>query len=143
MQKDDKRTGLSFFESEHDIPFRISRLYSIYESEQDKQKGFHPHKQSWHLLFCPYGQVDVLIDTGKERRVISLSDPSVGLILNPNVWREMSCKIPGSVLCVAASGHYDADRLRNDYREYLKFLQEKEWNATIESEEIMGTSNYE
>ena len=138
LSKDDKSTGLSFFEAEHDIPFRISRFYTIFESEQDHQKGFHPHKQSWHLLFCPYGDIEVIIDTGKERKTISLSDPDIGLILHPSVWREMIWKKSGSVLCVAASGHYEANKLRNDYNAYLKFLQEREWSATVESAEIMG-----
>ncbi len=138
LQKDDQNTGLSFFESEHDVPFRISRLYTIFETEQDKQKGYHAHKQSWHLMFCPYGSIDVLVDTGKERKTISLSDPSTGLILHPSVWREMLWRKSGSVLCVAASGHYDTDKLRSDYKEYLRFLQEKEWSATLESAEIMG-----
>lgn len=138
LQKDSLGTGLSFFESEHDIPFKISRFYTIFESEQERQSGFHAHKQSWHLLFCPYGSIDVMVDTGKERKTINLSDPSTGIILHPSVWREMVWKRTGSVLCVAASGHYDANRLRNDYNEYLRFLQEKEWSATIESAEIMG-----
>lgn len=138
LQKDDVHSGLSFFEGEHDIPFRIRRLYSIYESEQDYQKGFHPHKQSWHLLFCPYGSIDVYIDTGKESRHILLDDPSIGLILHPSVWREMSWTTPGSVLCVAASGHYEAEKLRNDYNAYQKFLKEKEWSAVMESAQITG-----
>lgn len=138
LQKNDKNTGLSFFEGEHDIPFQIRRLYTIFESEQENQMGYHAHKQSWHFMFCPYGSIDVLVDTGKERKTINLSDPSVGLILHPSVWREMIWKKTGSVLCVAASGHYDADSLRNNYSDYLKFLQEKEWSATIESAEIMG-----
>lgn len=138
LQEDKKDTGLSFFESEHDVPFRVSRIYTIFNSEQDNQRGYHAHKQSWHLLFCPYGSIDVIIDTGRERKVISLSHPSTGLILHPSVWREMYWKKDDSVLCVAASGHYDSDKLRDDYNEYLKFLQEKEWSATIESAEIMG-----
>ena len=136
----DKDTGLSFFESEHDIPFQIRRMYTIFESEQDRQKGFHAHKQSWHLLICLYGSIDVMIDTGKEHRSINLSDPSIGLILHPSIWREMVWKKPGSVLCVAASGHYDAEKLRTNYDDYRKFLQEKEWAATVESAEIIGNT---
>ncbi len=138
LQKDDKSTGLSFFESEHDIPFQVRRFYTIFESEQENQKGFHAHKQSWHLLFCPYGAINVFVDTGKEKKNIALSDPSLGLILHPSVWREMTWKKPGSVLCVAASGHYDSETLINDYDEYLKFLRDKEWFAVIESSEILG-----
>jgi len=140
LQKDHTDTGLSFFEGEHDVPFRISRLYTIFETEQDNQRGFHAHKQSWHLLFCPFGVIDVIVDTGRERKMITLDDPSTGLILHPGVWREIIWKRSGSVLCVAASGHYDANKLRDDYDQYLKFLQEKEWSATIESAEIMGES---
>lgn len=138
LLKDDPTTGLSFFEGEHDIPFQIRRFYTVFESEQERQKGFHAHKQSWHLFFCPYGAVDVLVDTGKERKKVPLSDPSTGLILHPGVWREMTWKKEGSVLCVAASGHYDPEKLRNDYSEYLEFLQEKERATTMESAEIMG-----
>ena len=137
LQKDDNNTGLSFFEGEHDIPFRINRIYTIFESEQDNQKGYHAHKQSWHFLFCPFGSIAVIVDTGKERKTILLSDPSTGLILHPGLWREIVWKKSGSILCVAASGHYDSDRLRNNYYEYLKFLQAREWSAMIESAEIV------
>lgn len=136
--KEAPNTGLSFFEGEHDIPFPIRRVYTIFETEQGNQKGFHAHKQSWHLLFCPYGSIDVILDTGRERRTISLEDPSTGLILHPGVWREMVWRKEGSVLCVAASGHYDADRLNVDYDAYLRFLQDKERSATTEFDEIVG-----
>ena len=138
LQKEDRETGLSFFESEHDIPFQVRRFYTIYESEQDYQTGFHPNKQSWHLLFCPYGAIDVMIDTGREKKTVQLSDPSVGLIIHPSVWREMVWKKHESILCVAASGHYDIEKFRHNYDEYLKYLQEKEWAAVLESEQILG-----
>ena len=138
LQREDKSSGLSFFEGEHDIPFKISRLYTIFESDQENQKGFHAHKQSWHLLFCPYGEIDVIVDTGRERKTISLDTPSIGLILHPSIWREMIWKKSGSILCVAASGHYDADKLRDDYDEYMRFVKKKDWSAVIESAEIMG-----
>lgn len=138
LQKDDPTSGLSFFESEHDIPFKIRRLCSIYEKEQDRQTGYHPSKQSWHLLFCPYGSIDVYLDTGKEQKHILLDNPSVGLILHPSIWREMMWKERGSVLCVASSGHYGMETLRTDYEEYLQFIKKKDWSAVVESSDIMG-----
>ncbi len=138
LSKEDQTSGLSFFESERDIPMQIRCFYTIFESEQEKQRGFHAHKQSWHFLFCPYGSIDVIVDTGKERKTISLSKPSEGVILNPHVWREMVWKKQGSVLCVAASDHYDYDKLNSDYSEYLQFLRIRDWSATIESAEVLG-----
>lgn len=139
-QNNNRDCGLSFLESERDIPFRINRIYAIYEGEKDKQKGFHAHKQSWHLLFCPYGAIEVYIDTGKEKKRIMLDSPSTGLILHPGIWRDMEWKQSDSVLCVAASGHYDSDRLRDNYDDYLTFLKKKEWAEFNESIEIFGES---
>lgn len=138
LSKEDQKSGLSFFESEHDIPIQIRCFYTIFESEQDKQRGFHAHKHSWHFMFCPYGSIDVIVDTGKERKTISLSKPSEGIILSPHVWREMVWKKEGSVLCVAASDHYDYDKLNSDYDEYLQYLRIRDWSATIESAEVLG-----
>lgn len=138
LSKNDIATGLSFFEGEHDIPFSIRRFYTFFETEELNQMGFHPHKQSWHMFFCPFGDIEVYLDTGKERMTVSLSDPSVGLIIHPSVWREIIWKKSGSVLCVVASGHYEPERLRNDYSEYERFLKEKEWSAEIESAEFTG-----
>lgn len=138
LSKEDPGSGLSFFEGEHDIPIQIRCFYTIFESEQDKQRGFHANKYSWHFLFCPYGSIDVIVDTGRERKTISLSKPSEGVILSPHVWREMVWKTEGSVLCVAASEHYDYDKLNADYGEYLQYLRIRDWSATIESAEVMG-----
>lgn len=125
MNNDAGISGLSFVEGERDIPFEIKRMYFIYENEQEIQKGFYPHKQSWHLLFCPNGKIDVTIDNGNNRTVISLDNPSKGLILHPSLWREIVWIVKGSVLCVAASGHYEAYKYRRNYTEYLKYVKER------------------
>lgn len=135
--KEDVESGLSFLEAEQDIPFKIKRLYCVYEKE-DKQKGFHPHKHSWQLLFCPYGVIDVLIDDGKERKIITLDAPSKGLILHSGVWREITWKMKDSVLCIAASGHYEPDKLRTDYNMYLDFIMDGRPDNQIESAGFIG-----
>lgn len=123
ITSDDMESGLSFFESERDIPFKINRFYCIYE--KNNQKGFHLHKQSWQLLFCPYGAIDVFVDDGIERRTISLDNPSKGLVLHPGIWREIVWKEENSVLCVATSGHYEPEKLRDDYNLYLEFIKDR------------------
>lgn len=136
--QEDNETGLSFFESEQDIPFRINRLYTIFKQEEDAQRGFYVYKQSWHMFICPYGEINIYIDTGKEKKNILLSRPSEGLILHPSVWREITWKMPESVLCVVASGHYDSGKLNVNHDDYIKFLQGREWAAVLESAEFMG-----
>ena len=138
LQKNEPRSGLSFFEGEHDIPFRINKLYAVFDKEQDHHTGYFPHNESWHLFFCPYGTIDAYVDTGKEQKHILLDNPSTGIILHPSVWREMRWKTPGSVLCVVASGEYDTENLQTDYDSYTQFVKKKDWSAVVEYSDIMG-----
>lgn len=135
--ENEMESGLSFLEAEQDIPFKINRLYCVYEKESN-QKGFHPHKHSWQLLFCPYGAIDVLIDDGRKKKVVSLDAPNKGLILHPGIWREITWKMKRSILCVAASGHYEPDKLRTDYNIYLDFIKNRKLEDQIESAEFLG-----
>ncbi|MDO4332594.1 MAG: FdtA/QdtA family cupin domain-containing protein [Eubacteriales bacterium] len=143
MNKDEGGSGLSFVEAKHDIPFEIKRMYFIYKNEECMQMGFHPHKQSWHLFFCPNGRIDITIDNGETCSTISLDDPSKGLILHPGVWREIKWINNNSVLCVAASGHYEAFKYRKDYESYLKYVAEKKKTTNDEMADIWGESIYE
>lgn len=96
-------SGLSFLEGEQDIPFKINHLYCIFEKEKNKQNGFQNQEQSWQLLLCPYGAIEVMVDNGAKREKISLDNPSIGLILHADIWRETTWKEKGSVLCIASS----------------------------------------
>lgn len=122
---DPKSGGLSFFESERDIPFAVRRIYWIYEAEKGTHRGFHAHTLNWQILFCPYGSIDIILDDGKEKETVTLDEPSKGLILHPGLWREMIWNKTDSVLCVAASEYYDPDEYIRDYDAFLEFVNKK------------------
>lgn len=124
---------LSFFEGEKDIPFAIKRVYFIYETQKGMHRGFHAHKQNWQLLFCPYGKIDIILDSGSERETVSLDDPSKGLLLHPGLWREMIWRQDSSVLCVVASEYYNPKEYICNYRDYLRYLHEKKQVDGLES----------
>lgn len=112
---------LSFFEANHDIPFDVKRIYYISKVPEGVRRGFHAHKELKQLLFCPYGKIQLVIDDGKKREEITLSDPSVGIMIERPIWREMLWLEKDSVLCVAASDYYSTDDYIRDYNEFLKF----------------------
>ena len=122
---EETESGLSFLEGERDIPFKINHLYCIFEKEKNNQNGFLNHKQSWQLLLCPYGSIEVLVDNGIKRERISLDNPSIGLILRADIWREMIWKEKGSVLCIASSSDYDVDKFDGDYAAYLDYVRKQ------------------
>lgn len=118
--------NLQFFESGTDFkefPFDIKRIYYITDVEKDVCRGGHAHKELKQLLFCPYGNITLMLNNTEESEEIQLDRPNMGVIISQPVWREMKWNVKNSVLCVAASDYYyEEDYIRNydDYMEYMK-----------------------
>jgi len=116
-------------EENKEIPFTIKRVYYIYDVEDDVRRGFHSHKNLEQILICVHGNVKILLKTPTEEKVILLDDPSKGLYIGPDIWREMYDFNDGAVLMVLASEYYDeSDYIRN-YDEYEKYYKKKGGNA--------------
>lgn len=113
---------LSFFESNNDIPFEIKRIYYISKVPEGVRRGFHAHKNLKQLLFCPYGRIQLILDDGTNREEITLSDPSIGVLIEKAIWREMLWVEKNSVLCVAASDYYDTEDYIREYQEFLAHI---------------------
>lgn len=113
---------LSFFEAGRDIDFEIKRVYYISRVPEGVQRGFHAHKELKQLLFCPYGEIRLTLDNGLEREEITLDDPSIGVVIEKPMWREMLWLKENSVLCVAASDYYREEDYIRDYNEFLEYV---------------------
>lgn len=114
---------LSFFESNNDIDFDIKRVYYISKVPEGVRRGFHAHKKLKQFLFCPYGKIQLILENGSVREEITLSDPSIGIIIDKPTWREMLWLEKNSVLVVAASDYYNVEdyiRSYEDFKEYIK-----------------------
>ena len=115
---------LSFFEAGHDFDFEIKRVYYISGVPEGIRRGFHAHKELRQLLFCPYGEIRLILDDGSIREEITLNDPSVGVLIEKPTWREMLWLKKDSVLCVAASDYYKVEDYIRDYEAFQWYLRE-------------------
>ena len=113
---------LSFFETNHEIPFDIKRVYYVSKVPEGVRRGFHAHKKLKQLLFCPYGRIQLVLENKNGREEIELSDPSIGVLIEECTWREMLWLQKDSVLCVAASDYYDEKDYIRDYDELHEYL---------------------
>lgn len=113
---------LSFFEGKHDLPFDIKRIYFITKVPEGIRRGYHAHKNLEQLLFCPYGRIQLILEDENGREEIELSDPSIGVIIDKPIWREMLWLEKDSVLCVAASEYYDENDYIRDYNDFKEFI---------------------
>lgn len=122
----DERGQLIALEEYNDIPFRIKRVYYMYDTISDVVRGHHAHKHLEQILVCVHGSCKIRLDNGREKKVVVLEKPYEGLYVANNMWREMFDFSPDAVLMVFASEVYDeADYIR-DYDEFLRFVGVKE-----------------
>lgn len=116
----DDRGQLISLEEMKDIPFRIKRVYYMYDTKKGIRRGFHSHRTLQQILVCVSGECKILLDDGDEKQTVVLDKPYEGLYIGPNIWREMYDFSEDAVLMVFASEYYD----ENDYiRDYEKFLR--------------------
>ncbi len=111
---------LSFLEAERDVEFEVKRIYYISKVPEGARRGFHAHKSLKQILFCPYGSIQIILDNGNVREEITLNDPSIGIIIDHPVWREMLWLQKDSVLCVGSSEYYDENDYIRDYNVYIE-----------------------
>jgi dTDP-4-dehydrorhamnose 3,5-epimerase-like enzyme len=120
-----KNGALSVIEGERDIPFQIKRVYYTYGVAKDVARGSHAHKTLYQYLFCPYGQIKVILDDGYVKTETLLDNPVKGLVVQPAHWRDLIWEKDNSVLCVLASDYYDEDDYIRDYDQFIKFCEER------------------
>ena len=119
----DERGQLVAIETEKDIPFEVKRVYYIYDTLSGVRRGFHAHRNLQQVLICVNGSCKIHLDNGYESAEVLLDNPSKGLYISNDMWREMYDFSEGAVLLVLASQHYDeADYIRN-YDEFIKMVR--------------------
>lgn len=126
----DDRGQLIALEEFKDIPFKIKRVYYMYDTGEGVTRGFHAHKNLKQILICIHGSCKVRLDNGFEKKVVPLEKPYEGLYVENDMWREMFDFSPDAVLMVLASELYDENDYIRDYDEFLRMV-----NAKSEGEE--------
>lgn len=121
----DHRGTLIALEEMKNIPFKIKRVYYMFDTVQGERRGFHAHLCLKQLLVCVNGSCKILLDDGKEKKEVLLDKPNKGLIIESNIWREMFDFSEGAVLMVLASELYDESDYIRDYNKFIELVKEK------------------
>jgi len=130
----DERGQLVALEEFKDIPFKIKRVYYMYETGKGVTRGYHAHKSLQQILICIHGSCKIKLDNGREQKVIPLEKPYEGLYVSNVMWREMFDFSPDAVLLVLASELYDESDYIRDYAEFVEFVKNYGDNTSIEGE---------
>lgn len=122
----DDRGQLIALEEFKDIPFRIKRVYYMYDTAEGVVRGHHAHKSLEQILVCIYGSCKIKLDNGHEKKVVPLEKPYEGLYVANNMWREMYDFSPDAVLMVLASELYNEEDYIRDYDVFLEMVRRDE-----------------
>lgn len=111
---------ISVAEYEKNVPFEIKRVYWTYYTPQDVVRGGHAHKKLYQLIFAVSGTIVFETENKKgEKKTYELNSPEKGLLLTPNIWREIKFSHNAVLLCLASEIFDESDYIR-DYNEFLK-----------------------
>jgi dTDP-4-dehydrorhamnose 3,5-epimerase-like enzyme len=116
---------LSVAEESHSIPFKIKRVYYIYNlmCHQLVLRGKHAHKKLEQVLFCINGSCDIILNDGANIQKVELSKPSCGLYIGPRLWHVMHNFRNNCILLVFASDYFDEKDYIRNFEEFLKFVK--------------------
>lgn len=104
--------------SEGLLPFKINRIYYLYDIPGGESRGGHAHKKLEQLIIAASGSFDITVDDGRAKRTVHLSRPNAGFYLPSGIWREMNNFSSGAVCLVLASEHYKEDDYIREYDEF-------------------------
>lgn len=127
----DDRGQLVALEEFKDIPFRIKRVYYMYDTRADVVRGHHAHKSLEQILICIHGSCKIRLDNGFEKKVVPLEKPYEGVYIANHIWREMFDFSEDAVLMVLASELYDTEDYIRDYEEFLQTVRSEDQSETV------------
>lgn len=122
----DKRGNLSFVEEFKQIPFKVERVYWIYDVPGGEARGGHAYKENEEFIIALSGSFDVLLDNAGEKLTFSLNRSYYGLYVPKGVWREMVNFSTNSLALILASTPYTKDDYIFEYKYFIEFSHEKE-----------------
>ena len=100
--------------------FDVKRVYYLYDVPGGSERGGHAHKELFQLIIAASGSFDVIIDDGRNKKIIQLNRPNFGLLVVPGIWREIVNFSSGAICLVLASEKYlESDYIR-DFNEFIK-----------------------
>ena len=120
----DKRGNLSFLESENHVPFKIKRVYWVYDVPGGEIRGGHAFKEQKEFIIVLSGSLDVVVFDGKKEVKYSLNRSYYGLYIPNGCWRHLENFSTNTVALIVSSTSFDeSDYIRN--KEVFKRIKDE------------------
>ena len=122
--------NLTSIENNSYIPFNLKRVFYLYDIPGGVDRGAHAHKKCHQLLIAVSGSFDVFLFDGKNKKIVSLNRPYVGLHIPPGIWAAEKSFSSGSTCLVLTSENYNEKDYIRKYENFLKY-KKNEYTSLI------------
>lgn len=118
----DARGNLSFVEEDTHLPFKIKRVYWIYDVPGGEVRGGHAFRETQELIIALSGSFDVILNDGKQEYNYSLNRSYKGVFVPRMMWRKLQNFSTNSLAVIISSTDYDANDYIRDFTEFKKLI---------------------
>jgi hypothetical protein len=114
----DLRGNLSYIEEDTHLPFKIRRVYWIYDVPGGELRGGHAFRETEELIIALSGSFDVLLNDAVKEMRFHLSRSYYGVFVPRLIWRTLENFSTNSLALVIASTDFSADDYLRDFEEF-------------------------
>jgi len=108
------------------LPFKIKRVFYLYDIPGGADRGAHAHKKCHQFLIAASGSFDIVLNDGIVKKTVTLNRPYHGLHIPPKIWAAEQNFSSGSICLVLTSHIYDENDYIRDYEFFLKSIRQHE-----------------
>jgi hypothetical protein len=114
----DLRGNLSFIEEDTQLPFKIRRVYWIYDVPGGEQRGGHAFRNTEELIVALSGSFDVVLNDGTKEFRFPLNRSYNGVLVPKMMWRLLENFSTNSLALIIASTDYAETDYIRDFKEF-------------------------
>lgn len=118
----DKRGNLSFIEEDVHLPFKIKRVYWIYDVPGGEIRGGHAFYETEELIVALSGSFDLVLHDGKKEYRYFLNRSYFGILVPRMFWRKLENFSTNSLALIIASTEYAESDYIRDFNVFRKIV---------------------
>ena len=116
----DLRGNLSFVEEDSQVPFKIRRVYWIYDVPGGEKRGGHAFRETQEMIVALSGSFDVVLNDGTREYRYSLNRSYYGVLIPKMMWRMLENFSTNSLAVILASTDYSKSEYIYDFEEFRR-----------------------
>ena len=127
----DARGNLSFIEEDTHLPFKIRRIYWIYDVPGGEHRGGHAFRETEDLIVALSGSFDVVLHDGIKEYRFTLNRSYYGVFVPKMTWRMIENFSTNSLALIIASTEYSEGDYIWTFNDFTKSIEQLERNKDL------------